>query len=284
LVIIVVVVSASLAAPVEAQIKGQVIADPRFAETPILTDRFNLSLGGYLIDFDSQAAVGFGSGVGSIINLEELLGLDTSQQVFRLDGMYRFNRHNSIAFTYYGVRRTSSGEFEETIDFLDLDFVGRFEAETTVNLYAFTYRRSFVNNGRTDAGMSFGLSTFDMSVGLEGEVRIIGSDPDEPPLIEERGGREGIIAPVPTLGMFIDHALSPRWILRASAGFLDLDIGDYSGRYIETQITVDFFVSKHVGVGGGLSGSDIKVSYSGDDPFRFDYRFSGFVFYLSLAY
>jgi hypothetical protein len=128
------------------------------------------------------------------------------------------------------------------------------------------------------------LSTFDLGVGLEGEVRIVGSDPDEPPLIEERGAREGLIAPVPTLGMFIDHALSPRWILRASAGFLDLDIGDYSGRYIETQITIDYFFSEHFGVGGGLSGSDIKVTYSGEDPFRFDYRFSGFVFYFSVAY
>ena len=277
------ILAMAISTSVGAQIPGQPISDARFVDTPLLTDRFSLSMGGFLMSFDSSAAAGVGSGLGGLIDIEELLGIDPNQNVFRLDGLYRFDHHNSVAFGYWGVRRSAEGAFSATVDFLDLEFVGDYSSESTIRCYQLTYRRSLVNNGRIDAGLTFGIGTFAIGLEIEGEVEVIGDDPDNP-AIEGATAIEDIIAPVPAVGLFIDYALGPRWLLRAHAAVLDLDVSDYSGRFIETRLTMDFYFSRHFGVGGGISNTDLKVSYDGEDPFLFDYNYSGFLVYLSTSF
>jgi len=273
----------SISAPVSAQLPDQTIVDPRFVDTPNITDRFSLDLGGFLIGLKSSAAAGVGSGIGSAIDLEELLKLDPNEKLFRIDGKYRFGRHDALAFYYFGMTRESEGSFDGRVDFLDLEFVGEFSAKSSIVTYGLTYRRSLVNTGRVDAGLSFGLNVFDLGVDLEGEVEVIGADPDNP-IIETAAARESVIAPVPSLGLFVDYALAPRWLLGASAAVLNLDVGDYEGSFIETRITTDVYLSRHFGIGGGLSSTTLRVADTGENPWTFDYRYSGFLVYFCLAY
>ena len=51
---------------------------------------------------------------------------------------------------------------------------------------------------------------------------------------------DSIIIPVPALGMYVNHAFSKKWILRMNAGFLNLDIQDFEGRYLsERQLCLE---------------------------------------------
>ena len=188
-----------------------------------------------------------------------------------------------MVFYYFGMSREASGSLEGSIDFLDLEFVGSFAASTTMTTYGVTYRRSLVNNGRIDAGLSFGLNVARIGLDLEGEVEIIGADPDNP-IIETRVAGESVIAPVPSVGLFIDYALTPRWLVRAGAAVINLDIGDYEGSFIETRMTTDLYLTRHFGVGGGISSTDLRVSNVGEHPWQFNYRYRGFLVYLCFAY
>jgi hypothetical protein len=260
------------------------ISDPRFADTPQITDRLVLNLGGYLTEFASSASAGFGGGIGTGIQLEEILGLENESDVFRFDGVYRFNAKSGIVFGYYGFNRNAFGELDETIDFLGLRFVGDYHATNDVKVYTVGYRRSLINTGRIDAGIGLGLSTFDFRIAIEGEVSVSGGIPQPLPLLEQRAAASDVLAPVPSVGLFITYALSPRLILSMSAGFLDIDIDTYDGRFMDTRGTIEWFFSRHWGLGFGLGNTDVRVVRTGDDPYRFDYQYDGFLLYLSAAY
>jgi hypothetical protein len=52
----------------------------------------------------------------------------------------------------------------------------------------------------------------------------------------------------------------------------------------DSRITFDYYISRHVGIGGGLSTTDISVSKSGEDPFRVQYEYSGVLFYVTTVF
>ena len=268
------------ASPAAAQDKlSQNILDPRFADTPIITDPFDFSLGGFLVDLNTTAAIGGTGGLGSIIRLEEVLGLAADQKLLRLGFRWDFARKHSIGVTWFSISRASSGFFDETVDFLELRFVGHFESVFDVDYYGLDYRYSLINNNRVDAGFSFGVSTFDFSVGIEGDAYLVGEHPANP-IVEYRGAAADIIAPVPAIGMFVDYAITRKLIVSSGLQYVDLSISGYEGRFTDIQVTVDWFFTRHFGIGGGVASTDITVSYTGDDPYRIDYRYSGILFHL----
>ncbi len=253
--------------------------DPRFADTPMITDPFDFSLGGFIVDLNTSAAVGSGVGLGSIIQLEKILGLDEDQSLLRLGFRWDFARKHSIGLTWFAISRGSTGFFDETVDFVDLRFVGYYESQFDVDYYGLDYRYSLINNNRVDAGFSFGVSTFDFSVGIEGDAYLVGDHPTNP-IFEYRGATADIIAPVPAIGMFIDYALTRKLIVSNQIQYVDLSISGYDGRFMDIQVTVDWFFTRHFGIGGGIASTDITVTYNGDDPYRIDYRYSGILFHL----
>lgn len=61
---------------------------------------------------------------------------------------------------------------------------------------------------------------------------------------------------------------------------VDLSISGYDGRFMDIQLTADWFFTRHFGIGGGLASTDISVTYTGDDPYRVDFRYSGVLLHL----
>ena len=132
-----------LTSPAAAQDKlSQNSLDPRFADTPMITDPFDFSLGGFLVDLNTTAAIGGTGGLGSIIRLEEVLGLAADQKLLRLGFRWDFARKHSIGVTWFSISRAANGFFDESVDFLELRFVGYFESIFDVDYYGFDYRYS----------------------------------------------------------------------------------------------------------------------------------------------
>lgn len=253
--------------------------DPRFSDVPIITDPLDFSIGGFLVDLNTSAAVGGTAGIGSVIRLEEILGLDENQQILRLGFRWDFARQHSIGLTWFSISRASSGFFEESVDFVDLTFVGYYDSKFDVDYYGLDYRYSLINNNRVNAGFSFGISTFDFSVAMEGDAYLIGDVPTNP-IIEYHVATADIIAPVPAIGMFIEYAVTRKLIVSSKVQYINLSVSDYDGRFMDLELTFDWFFTRHFGIGGGVASTDITVAYNGDDPYRIDYRYSGVLFHL----
>jgi len=253
--------------------------DPRFADTPMITDPFDFNIGGFLIDLNTSAAIGGGSGLGSVIRLEDLLGLDEDQSLLRLGFRWDFAHRHSIGVTWFSISRGASGYFDATVDFVDLRFIGTYESEFDVDYYGLEYRYSLINNNRIDAGFSAGINTFDIYAAIEGDAYLIAEIPSNP-IVEYHRATADIIAPVPGIGIFLDYALTKKLILSSGFQFVDLSIGGYDGRFLDSRVTLDWFFTRHFGIGGGLAGTDIQVIYTGDDPYRIEYSYSGVLFHL----
>jgi len=232
----------------------------------IVSDKFQISLGGTLVAFDTEIRAG-NTLVGTIIDLEEDLDVDSDTRSARLDGFYRFNKKHALGFAFFTLQREGSVVLDTEITFNEITYAIGAVADTDfdVNLFALTYRYTFVNTGRTEAGFAAGLSLYDFSAGVAGSAVI--DDGMGGTIIEEgASARTDLLAPIPTFGMFIIHAFTPKLVLQLNAGAFDVDVGDVSARVIDTGFSLDYFFSRHWGI--GIGSNYTQISYSDDSTPR----------------
>ena len=271
-----------VAAPAGAALPGQT------HDRRIMSDRANVSFGGFLIDFDTTASVSTGTLIGARIHLESELGLDSDRSVLRLDGFYRFAANHALEYSLIDLSRKGSNILEEQIRFEDEDDDVVFEIDAEVDsrfdsqLLKVTYRYSFINDGRVDGGLSVGLSSYRFNFEIAG----IGTVDDGTGGTTEEfvEADAGILAPIPVIGMFIGVAMTENFVFRASADFFGLEIGDYEGHLLDTKLVVDYYFTEHFGIGGGFNQTSIDIRRKGDNPFAVDYRYGGLLGYLGFVW
>jgi len=263
--------------------------DEQEHESRILSNRWNVWLGGFLPNFKTTVALGSRGLLGSVIRLEDSLGLEEDLSTGKIGAFYRFSNKRAILFDYTILNREATNTLGTEIT------IGEGENEVTYavgaevdsfldnNIFTVTYRHSFINNGKTEAGFTAGLSAFMFDIGVKGTGSV--DNGVDPPVVREAEAGDSLMIPVPAFGMYINHAFSKKWILRMSAGFLSLDISDFEGRYLMTSVTVDYIFTKHFGVGGGFTRQDLDFSSrGGDNPYTIEYRVGGPTLYMSLVF
>ncbi len=270
------------------------IADPlegQERESRILSDKWYVSVGWFGADISTDVAFGFGDFIGTSIRLEDELSLAENKDSTRLGFRYRFNRKHSIALGAFELNRTATTTIDEPIEIEGPDGDGlRFNLGATVDseidnkILGIFYNYSLYNNGKIDAGLNFGLSTYDFGLSLAGEAELIDEDGNPIGTTQARSGHSSVTAPVPVYGVFINYAIRKNVIFTFNSGALNLDVGDYEGRVADTRGSVEWFFTKHFGVGGGVTSTNVEVQKTGEDPFRVDYSYGGFLLFLSGAF
>lgn len=242
--------------------------NPETEETRYLDDRFSIRIVGGLVNLNTDVAAG--KGLGALIDLEDVLGFDEQISTFGLEGFYRIskNRKHAIRFRYGNFDRDAYAVLEGSIPILDLEFIGEVASEFVNQVATLEYQYSFVNNGKTEAGVSAGIAFYKYELALAGQV-VINDDPDQ---AEFRSESVGVVAPVPGFGFFINQALRKDLILEIKTSFIDLSFGDHNGRIFSTWVSLTWFFSHHVGVGVGLSGSDVAYEKAGNTKIKVDVR------------
>ena len=265
-----------------AVVAGDDSKDPSGKEYRLISDRFNITAGTLLADLDTTAAVGVEGLLGSYIRLEDNLAIEQYQTTFRLGGFWRFGStgRQAITFGYVGIDRSGVRTLEEEITFQGVTYRadGTLETDFTVGTLSAGYRYSFVNTGRTEAGFTAGLSVYDFSLGLTGEIEV--TQPGRQ-IYETAAAKEDILAPLPTVGMFLNYGITPKLILRLHAAFLTLNVGDYSGRVTDSGFALEYYFIKNLGAGLGATNTSIEVTNSGENPWSVGYRQGGITFYLT---
>jgi hypothetical protein len=228
-------------------------------------ENFSVSLGLFLTERDSQTRVdGTIPDSGTPVDLENDLGLDKSDNVFRIDGYYRFNEKHRIDFSVFDLSRSASKEIEKEIDWNDTIY----PIDTTVDasldlaIYKLAYTWSFIRRDSGYLGLTAGLYTADIGTSISAES--IG-----------RSSSGGVTAPLPVLGLRGQYDFSERWSLRASAEIFAIEYGDFSGSLYDVFASVDYQITDHVALGAGINVVNINVGVSkpnldGDLDWRYD--------------
>ena len=89
------------------------------------------------------------------------------------------------------------------------------------------------------------------------------------------GGSEGaqdFIAPLPTIGLRMDFALTPKWYFRSGTQLLYLETDDFRGSLLATYGSIEYKPLKHVGIGLGVDSFRLSVEAEGEDYPSIDFR------------
>ncbi|MCK5195258.1 MAG: hypothetical protein KAQ71_15710, partial [Desulfobulbaceae bacterium] len=184
-----------------------------------------------------DTSVRFGSGVGFDLDAEELLDVDSKTSVFRVGGLWRFTdtKRHRLDLSWFAFHRDGSSTVGSTIEIEDPDgdiitILPGTEVDTLLNIDIFqlAYSYSFLQDDRIDLAAVFGL--FIMPIDIEIEVTGV---PDE----------EGILdftAPLPTFGLRMDFALTPKWFFRSGTQVFYLEYEDFKGSLLATHGAVEY--------------------------------------------
>jgi hypothetical protein len=158
-------------------------------------------------------------------------------------------------------------------------------SEFDTSWFRAAYKYSILNTDRGEAGITAGFSAYEFDLALEGEARLVEDGvPIDPPVLVGGRTEESILAPVPTIGFFINYAMRPRLLLKVKADFFDLSVSGFEGHLVDTAIGIDWYFSRHVGIGLLSNVTNINIKDTGEDPFNVEYRQSGLVGYFTFVF
>ena len=96
--------------------------DSSQTNTTINDGKVQLTLGLFLPNINSSVQINTPSGgIGTNVNLEAAFKLPESQQLFRGNGIYRFNNNHSVEGYYYALNRSGQNVSKDSIPHLMQD-------------------------------------------------------------------------------------------------------------------------------------------------------------------
>ena len=262
---------------------------PAWAENPASHDtpweKFNVNLGYFISNADTNLSLG--SGVGLTVNVEDLLGLEGTSNVFRIDGSWRFtdNRRHRLDVAWFSFRRDGSKTIGQDIPIKDED--GNpitIPAGTQVNskfdldIYRGRYSYSFFQDDRMDLAFSIGLYVMPIDIELKASGLV---NVDE---------SETFTAPLPTLGLRMDFAITPKWFVRSNFEVFYVEIKEFKGTLYESNVAIEYIPWKHLGFGLAANVFDLDIEADGEDYPGIDFKgelgfkYSGLLLYAKMFF
>jgi hypothetical protein len=264
-------VRAVLATTGLAILSGVVHAQERRA----FDERGSVLFGMFITQPDTNARFDSSSGMGTDIDLEDDLGLDTSQSVARLSGYYWLGLKHRLDFSLFEFSRNATGEIDRTIEFGDESFAVDTVVNTTADVRIFKAAYTFVPivRERGDFGITAGLYTAAIDLGLAD----VQSDTDE---------SGDLTAPLPVIGVRGRFAISDRIALSGAIELFSIDTGDVGGRLSDGYVGVDYSFGNRIGVCLAYNLVSMNVDAEDADGFlgQLDWGYDGFMLYLKLDF
>ncbi len=212
-------------------------------------NKFSLSLGWFFTDreTDTRFDTSIGS-PGTDVDLEDELGLDKTDSVFRLDGYYRFAPKHQINFSVFDLSRVATTQIQKDISWDDTVFPIDTVLTTDFDLaiYKVDYTWRFKQRDNWYLGLTVGLYIADFNIDL------FTTNAD----LFERGGAT---APLPVIGLRGAYEFSERWTFRADGEFFFLEYQDFDGSLYDVYAGLEYSVSEHMGIGVGVNAVKLNL-------------------------
>ena len=229
-------------------------------------DKFSLSLGVFFTDRESDTRIDSSMGSpGTDFDAEEVLGLDKTTSVFRIDGYFRFAPKHQINISAFDLSRSATAQLLQDIDWGETMFVAGTEMDSNFDLriYKIDYTWRFMQKDQGYFGATGGLYIADIGIGITGSF--LGQ--------QEIGD---VTAPLPVIGLRGEYNFSERWSFRADAEIFFFEYGDFDGSLYDVYAGVDYNVFEHMDIGIGLNSvrMDLGVTkrfFTGN----FDWEYTG---------
>jgi len=217
-------------------------------------NRFSFSAGAFVTDHDTKIRLDSDMGLGTVVNLENDLGLDATTDIFRIEASWRFAERHNISVGIFDLSQDGSRT-------VDQEFI--IEGETfsvgesvltdwKMRLVELGYSYRIRGNERTQWWLDIAFFIQDTAITVAETAT--GGDV----------ASEDVVLPLPKFGVAVDHAFSNRWIGHAGLDLFKLEVGDVGGSLIDLRATLDYRFTDNFSVGAGWHW--IKVTVDLDRP------------------
>lgn len=242
----------------------------------IFDSKVQLAFGLFLPSINSTAQVNAETGrIGTIINLETAFSLPESQNLFRMNGLFRFDNKHSIEGYYYALNRSGSNVSKDSLVFGDIIFRvnSSFNAFFNATLYGGKYRYSIFNGESVEAGFSAGLSFLDLGVGAEVTFQNQSASDEYKDLLF-----------LPVLGFYNRVNIVDEIIFRSNVDMFALDIGKYDGVLFDFGVSMEYLFYKLFSAGLSYNVFSLNLNFNTNQTGKILYSHKGFMFFGKLYF
>jgi len=247
---------------------------------PQLDAKHTFMLGGYKQKADAEFYANPDNHDRAKLSLGDL-GVDDTDTSFMLEYRYRFSEKWLFAVSSYRFETSGTIEAKRDFEYDDVPFEAGASLDTglDVDTYMIEALYSVYKTDRAEIMVGGGLHMFDFNASLQASA-FVGD--------QERGGSrasDDILAPLPNLRAQGFYALSPKWGLVMTMGWLSANYEDYDGSfaYIHARTMYRFVQGFSVGVGYQYLDVDLTVDRSHGEA-GFDIEFKGPAAYLAYSF
>ena len=220
------------------------LAAPAHADNevhPFITDRFSVQMGVFMPAKDIKLSVdGAVAGISQEFDWEAATGFEDDDEVFMLEGKWRFGEKWSFRAQYYESDKTAEAVLEEDIYWRN-SIIGagsRVTAGTEFSLMRTFFGRSFDNRPNVDTGIGLGLHWLRIGAFIEPDVNTIGDL-----------SAAKVSGPLPNIGAWYYYSPSPKWFIGGRLDWLDAKIDKYDGGITNVSAGVNYQLFENVGIG-----------------------------------
>jgi len=234
-------------------------------------DRIRFSVGGYFPKIDSQIRISNNQGQGTLIDLEDDLGLDDSIVSFRIQGHYRFNPEHRFIYSYIDVTRDASNVVKRDIIFDDKVFPADslVAADFSVQLFKLLYAYSFFQNNKIDLSFSTGVVGFDLDAKLDS------------PLVEQE--EDSSFLPLPVVGLRGIYAYNRKLVMTADIDYFRINEDNAEAEVIDWSLAIEYDVFKRIALGLSYGSFNLDGEKK-DDNDKFDFDIEGLFIYSKFSF
>jgi hypothetical protein len=250
-----------------------VISDKDSSQTKneIFDCRIQLAFGLFLPSINSTAQLNAETGrIGTIINLETAFSLPETQNLFRMNGVFRFDNRHSVEAYYYALNRSGSNVSKDSLVFGDIIFRinSSFNAFFNATLFGGKYRYSIFSGETVEAGFSAGLSFLDIGVGAEVTFQNnVASDEYNDLLF------------LPVLGFYNRVNIIEDLIFRSNVDMFALDIGKYDGVLFDFGVSLEYLPYQLFSLGISYNVFSLNINFETGQTGKILYSHKGFMFF-----
>ena len=229
---------------------------------PYLISEFFVDLGVYFPDRKVGIRVdGSLVGVNEPIDFNDEFGLDVSDETFALNFGWRYGKKWELSAQYFESSGSTSAVLEEDVEWGDIVFE---QGTSVVAGQGFTlvrafFARRFESNEQHEFGIGVGFHWIELSAFINGDVSIGGGENTE-----TRESARGSL-PLPNLGIWYMHSISPKWAFKGRFDWLDASFDIYSGTLTNAAFGLNYRLSNNFGAGLSYNLLDLDVTIRKSD-------------------
>ena len=203
-------------------------------------DGLSLTAAAFNPNYETKIRKSRGDTDGSLISLEDDLGLDDDDVIPVLSLAFRPWAKHKFFLSYMGMDRDAQKVLSEDLSFDGITFPAGTDVDTEFNIdmYRAGYTWSFLQNESWELGVSVGAYWVEMDMQMSAFKGFLDADYDES-------------EPFPMFGFSGSWLLNDNWLIRGTAEAFRIDMGDTEGDFYNVRIEAEYAVTENISLGAG---------------------------------